>query len=223
MDEKRGSGRTKRQMKHHDEGKWDCSVCTFKNPPEAFKCEMCDVRKGTSTRKPRANQQIVAAQIAQQYVPPPPLKKERPDRPLQSATLSSLKLEPDDELKDEDDDGEQTDEEIIPSKERRTHLDSSSSSSTISQNSTQRRTKKLRPPRLKNIDRSSAQHMAVTVNNVTVIITDYKPKERRISGDAHHHNNNTNNTNLNSSTDLETDAVNDSIQQNGEELSDFEC
>ena len=29
-------------------------------------------------------------------------------------------------------------------------------------------------PRLKNVDRSSAQHMAVTVGNITVIITDYK-------------------------------------------------
>ena len=29
---------------------WDCSVCTYKNSPEAFKCRMCDVRKGTSTR-----------------------------------------------------------------------------------------------------------------------------------------------------------------------------
>ena len=29
-------------------------------------------------------------------------------------------------------------------------------------------------PKLKNVDRSSAQHMAVTVGNITVIITDYK-------------------------------------------------
>nr|2D9G_A Chain A, YY1-associated factor 2 [Homo sapiens] len=36
-----------------DEGYWDCSVCTFRNSAEAFKCMMCDVRKGTSTRKPR--------------------------------------------------------------------------------------------------------------------------------------------------------------------------
>ena len=33
-----------------DEGYWDCSVCTYQNSPEAFKCDMCDVRKGTSTR-----------------------------------------------------------------------------------------------------------------------------------------------------------------------------
>lgn len=34
----------------------------------------------------------------------------------------------------------------------------------------------FRPARLKNIDRATAQHMVVTVGDVTVIITDYKPK-----------------------------------------------
>lgn len=42
--------RPKRQSKPSDDGYWDCSVCTFKNSAEAFKCLMCDVRKGTSTR-----------------------------------------------------------------------------------------------------------------------------------------------------------------------------
>ncbi|KAG8510117.1 YY1-associated factor 2 [Galemys pyrenaicus] len=45
------SRRPKRQPKpSSDEGYWDCSVCTFRNSAEAFKCMMCDVRKGTSTR-----------------------------------------------------------------------------------------------------------------------------------------------------------------------------
>ena len=47
----------------------------------------------------------------------------------------------------------------------------------------------FRPPRLKNIDRSSATSMEGTVGNVTVIITDYKPKkekERRTSVDTSH-------------------------------------
>jgi len=48
-----------------DDHFWDCSVCTFRNNAEAFKCSMCDVRKGTSTRKPRLNPDIVAAQQAQ--------------------------------------------------------------------------------------------------------------------------------------------------------------
>ena len=41
-----------------------------------------------------------------------------------------------------------------------------------------------RPPRLKNIDRTSGQSMDVTVGDVTVTITDYKPlrKERSSGG-----------------------------------------
>lgn len=99
-----------------DENYWDCSVCTYRNGAEAFKCAMCDVRKGTSTRKPKLNSQLVAQQVAQQFVTsPPPLKKVMTKKPF----------------------------------------------------------KKSRP-KLKNVDRSSAQHMAVTVGSITVIITDYK-------------------------------------------------
>uniref|UniRef100_A0A3B3ZXD1 RanBP2-type domain-containing protein n=1 Tax=Periophthalmus magnuspinnatus TaxID=409849 RepID=A0A3B3ZXD1_9GOBI len=49
MGDKRSPTRPKRQPKSSDEGLWDCSVCTYKNTAEAFKCMMCDVRKGTST------------------------------------------------------------------------------------------------------------------------------------------------------------------------------
>lgn len=33
-----------------NDGTWDCSLCTYKNPNVAFRCEMCDSRKGTATR-----------------------------------------------------------------------------------------------------------------------------------------------------------------------------
>ncbi|UXI15325.1 Nose resistant to fluoxetine protein 6 [Sarcoptes scabiei] len=49
-----------------DSNSWDCSVCTYRNSAEAFKCSMCDVRKGTSTRKPRINPEMVAKQVARQ-------------------------------------------------------------------------------------------------------------------------------------------------------------
>ncbi|KAF2348760.1 Yaf2/RYBP C-terminal binding motif [Trinorchestia longiramus] len=107
---------------------WDCSVCTYRNSPEAFKCLMCDVRKGTSTRKPRLNAELVAAQVAQ-VVPPKPKKTERPNK-------------------------ERKYEGRISSKGR---------------------------PRLKNVDRSTAEHNAVTVNNVTVIITEFQPKQKNSS------------------------------------------
>lgn len=57
------SGSGKRQAKVLEDNYWDCSVCTYRNTAEAFKCLMCDVRKGTSTRKPRMNPQLVAQQV----------------------------------------------------------------------------------------------------------------------------------------------------------------
>lgn len=114
--------RTKRQAKVLEDF-WDCSVCTFRNTAEAFKCLMCDVRKGTSTRKPRINPQLVAQQVASQFVPASSnQKREKKDK-------RSLK-------------------------------------------------KRRHPPRLKNVDRSSAQTREVTVNSVTVVITEYKPKTK---------------------------------------------
>lgn len=38
--------RQKRQSKVLEDNFWDCSVCTYRNTAEAFKCLMCDVRKG---------------------------------------------------------------------------------------------------------------------------------------------------------------------------------
>ncbi len=42
--------RTKRSRVIVNDGTWDCSLCTYKNPCVAFRCEMCDSRKGTATR-----------------------------------------------------------------------------------------------------------------------------------------------------------------------------
>uniref|UniRef100_A0AAR2J8U7 RanBP2-type domain-containing protein n=1 Tax=Pygocentrus nattereri TaxID=42514 RepID=A0AAR2J8U7_PYGNA len=51
MGDKKSPTRPKRQAKPTaDDRYWDCSVCTFRNSAEAFKCSICDVRKGTSTR-----------------------------------------------------------------------------------------------------------------------------------------------------------------------------
>ncbi|XP_069329915.1 RING1 and YY1-binding protein isoform X2 [Eulemur rufifrons] len=146
MGDKKSPTRPKRQAKPAaDEGFWDCSVCTFRNSAEAFKCSICDVRKGTSTRKPRINSQLVAQQVAQQYATPPPPKKEKKE-----------KVEKQDKEKPE------KDKEICPS---------------VTKKNTNKKTK----PRLKNVDRSTAQQLAVTVGNVTVIITDFKEKTRSSS------------------------------------------
>ncbi|KPJ03568.1 PREDICTED: YY1-associated factor 2 [Papilio xuthus] len=115
MDKKNAIRRAKRPSKALEENYWDCSVCTYRNNAEAFKCSMCDVRKGTSTRKPRINPALVAAQAAGS-------SQKRP-------RSSSIKK------------------------------------------------KRRHPPRLSNVDRSSAQTREVTVSGVTVVITEYKPKK----------------------------------------------
>ncbi|KAJ8269784.1 hypothetical protein COCON_G00123910 [Conger conger] len=131
MGDKKSPTRPKRQPRpSSDEGYWDCSVCTFRNSAEAFKCMMCDVRKGTSTRKPRP----VSQQVTQQFASPTQPKKEKKDKT----------------------DKEKNDKE--PAIKKNSH-------------------KKMRP-RLRNVDRSSAQHLEVTVGDLTVIITDFKEKAK---------------------------------------------
>ena len=48
--------RAKRARVVVNDGTWDCSLCTYKNPNVAFRCEMCDSRKGTATRYAVINQ-----------------------------------------------------------------------------------------------------------------------------------------------------------------------
>ncbi|KAL4612748.1 YY1-associated factor 2 [Arapaima gigas] len=135
MGDKKSPTRPKRQPKpSSDDGYWDCSVCTFRNGAEAFKCMMCDVRKGTSTRKPRPVSQLVAQQVTQQFASPTQPKKEKKEKT----------------------DKERNEKE--PALKKNGH-------------------KKMRP-RLKNVDRSSAQHLEVTVGDLTVIITDFKEKTK---------------------------------------------
>ncbi|TGZ61163.1 hypothetical protein CRM22_008126 [Opisthorchis felineus] len=63
MDVKSGdSGRCKRKARGEEDDRWECSVCTYMNPSESYKCEICFMRKGTSTRKPRLNPQVVEQQ-----------------------------------------------------------------------------------------------------------------------------------------------------------------
>ncbi|CAG0889301.1 unnamed protein product [Cyprideis torosa] len=107
---KRSKGSSSSSNVSIEDYSWDCSVCTYKNRPEAFKCSMCDTRKGTSTRKPRPN-----PQLAQPFNPPGPSRRKQTRMPVH------------------------------------------------------------RGPRLKNVDRSSAVEHKITVNDVTVTITEYKP------------------------------------------------
>ncbi|XP_064160392.1 RING1 and YY1-binding protein B [Anguilla rostrata] len=202
MGDKKSPSRPKRQAKPTaDDGFWDCSVCTFRNSAEAFKCSICDVRKGTSTRKPRINSQLVAQQVAQQYATPPPLKKEKKEkaeRPEKERTdgerpdparpegegVQPDKDRPEKEKPDKEKDISHPVAKKPSSKKTKPKSDFhqsppgsiQSANSTIKTNNSH-----ISRPKLKNIDRSTAQQLAITVGNVTVIITDFKEKTRTSS------------------------------------------
>uniref|UniRef100_A0A4W6FYI9 RING1 and YY1 binding protein b n=1 Tax=Lates calcarifer TaxID=8187 RepID=A0A4W6FYI9_LATCA len=199
MGDKKSPTRPKRQAKQTaDDGYWDCSVCTFRNTAEAFKCSICDVRKGTSTRKPRINSQLVAQQVAQQYPMPPPPKKERRER---SERTDKERPDGEGERKDKSDkeqpikDKPDREKDISPavtkkpsSKKTRpksdNHQSPPSDKHSIQSGKSATKTNKnshISRPKLKNIDRSTAQQLAITVGNVTVIITDFKEKTRSSS------------------------------------------
>ncbi|XP_056109667.1 RING1 and YY1-binding protein B [Rhinichthys klamathensis goyatoka] len=212
MGDKKSPTRPKRQAKPTaDDGFWDCSVCTFRNSAEAFKCSICDVRKGTSTRKPRINSQLVAQQVAQQYATPPPPKKEKkekPERPEKDRAEGDRPdtNPPDIECTDTDKDKDKCEKdqpekekkdrekEITPAITKKPNSKKNKPKSDSHQNppsernsfqsgksTTKIKNSHISRPKLKNIDRSTAQQLAITVGNVTVIITDFKEKTRTSS------------------------------------------
>ncbi|XP_061543926.1 RING1 and YY1-binding protein B isoform X2 [Phycodurus eques] len=228
MGDKKSPSRPKRQAKQADDGYWDCSVCTFRNTAEAFKCNICDVRKGTSTRKPRINSQLVAQQVAQQYPMPPPAKKERRERSERTdreradgegeSAIGEARPEgerpeivrpeidtspPDIDKSDKEQPKEQPiqdkadrERDIIPALTKKPSIkksrpksdnhqsppsDKQSIQSGKSATKTNNKNNHISRPKLKNVDRSTAQQLAITVGNVTVIITDFKEKSRSSS------------------------------------------
>ena len=131
---------------------WECTICTYKNNPEAFKCIMCGVSKGTSTRKSRINPDHLAVQVQQALLPPPP--------PAQKPRASSSQVENQEDL---------------------TQGPSSSASSSSTKKKTGPKPRKPKTSKtksqLENIDPSSATTMEITVDDVTIPITEYRLKK----------------------------------------------
>ncbi|XP_051886566.1 YY1-associated factor 2 isoform X1 [Pristis pectinata] len=179
MGDKKSPTRPKRQPKPStDEGYWDCSVCTFRNSAEAFKCSMCDVRKGTSTR------QSFGRTAKQPGFPSPsqgkPLvsittSKSHPGRPTRS-NPSSMKPRPVSQLVAQ----QVTQQFASPTQPKKEKKDKGEKEKTEKEVVSKKKSHKKIRPRLKNVDRSSAQHLEVTVGDLTVIITDFKEKVRSV-------------------------------------------
>lgn len=41
---KTGKAGSSKDKEDNDPGSWECTVCTFRNRYEAFKCDICDTR-----------------------------------------------------------------------------------------------------------------------------------------------------------------------------------
>jgi len=137
---------------------WDCSVCTYKNNPEAFKCIMCNVRKGTSTRKSRVNPDSVAVQVQQALLPPPPPQRPGPN-PLGEPSSSQV---PDETKEPSPSPGPSTQPPKKPKaapKPRKPRQN-------------------MRQSKLKDVDHSTAITMDITVDDVTIQITEYQLKKK---------------------------------------------
>ena len=128
---------------------WECTICTYKNNPEAFKCIMCGVSKGTSTRKSRINPDHLAVQVQQALLPPPPVQKPRANSSFGESS-SSL--------------------------EESGQGPSSSHKKKSTPKGRKPKTTKARS-QLENIDPSTATTMDITVDDVTIPITEYKLKK----------------------------------------------
>lgn len=182
----KGQPSRKRPAKQPEDFFWDCSVCTYKNNPEAFKCVMCDVRKGTSTRKSRINPDLVAVQVQHALLPPP----------LPPKLLAGMREQEEDEDEDEQ---EQEEAEAggsqdmpppaSPAEEQPSPSPSTSSAaSTTTPKSQAKKTPAAKPKsakpvsnrsKFKNVDRKNATSTEITVDNVTIMITEYKLKPKK--------------------------------------------
>ena len=133
---------------------WECSICTYKNNPEAFKCMMCGVSKGTSTRKSRINPDHLAVQVQQALLPQQPQKQRGT-----GGESSSSSSQPHDEA-------------------------GTSSSSQKKKNNYPKQRKPRTPKiksQLENIDPSSGVVYDITVDGVAIQITEYKQKKSDVN------------------------------------------
>ena len=156
MDKKKsGKGGKRSAPQSEEDFLWECSICTYKNNPEAFKCMMCGVSKGTSTRKSRINPDHLAVQVQQALLPQQPQKQRGGHGEASSSSASATASQ----------------EEPGPS--------SSQKKKNNYPKQRKPRTPKIRS-QLENIDPSSATVFDITVDDVTVQITEYKQKKTTV-------------------------------------------
>lgn len=172
-----------------EENTWDCSVCTYRNSSDAYKCTMCDVRKNFSSRKPRINPKLLVQQVAKQQQQ---IQQEALRASALQKSSSSKSVEKCSSNKDR---SKANSNSLTNSAEKRKTVDlepMSPTSSTSSSKSVKREKKESASPhkvengldakstsfafRLKDVDRNNGVTKSITVGNVTVKITEFQLK-----------------------------------------------
>lgn len=173
-----------------EENTWDCSVCTFRNHSDAFKCGMCDVRKNFSSRKPRINPKLLVQQVAKQQA------QIQQEALRASALQKSSSSKSGEKCSSSNKDRPKTNSSSLTnSSEKRKTVDlepMSPTSSTSSSKSVKREKKESASPhkeengmdakstsftfRLKDVDRNNGVTKSITVGNLTVKITEFELK-----------------------------------------------
>ncbi|XP_023337004.1 RING1 and YY1-binding protein isoform X2 [Eurytemora carolleeae] len=193
MEQKKSPKGKKRQAKQIEDHLWECSACTYRNNPEAFKCSMCSIRKGTSTRKPKLNPDMVEVQVQKHaFMPPSPLIRfPREEQPRPSSSASN---EANQSFEDVEEAGPSSKPKKMktPAKPRTPKAPGASGAGR---------------GKLKNIDRKNGTVHAITVDNVTISITEYKlkPKKEKKNGEEP--------TSSHIPSDPESDSQNTAVDQ----------
>ncbi|CAD5119824.1 DgyrCDS8407 [Dimorphilus gyrociliatus] len=178
METKKGRKRAKQTA----EETWECTMCTFENPSESFACQMCETKKGTSTRKPASvgiSQEFSVASTKAKRRRPKSVEK--PQITTSPAGYNSISPSPSAEVPNTDRSYEVEENAPEPEPEQEQEPPEPTTQSCLFKRnfSFQKnpRTKSKRPPKHKNVIRSTAVRTKITVNGVTVMFIDYQPKK----------------------------------------------
>jgi hypothetical protein len=144
MDHKKSPKGKKRQSKQFEDTLWECSACTYRNNPEAFKCSMCGIRKGTSTRKPKLNPDMLEVQVQKHAFTPPAVSHHR--MPRESEPSSSRSEGRPGSSASNDPGNSEDEEEVSPSSTTATTTTTSSTPTTTSTSSAPKSKKLKLPP-----------------------------------------------------------------------------
>lgn len=163
------------ELTEDENSTWNCSVCTFLNSLDQFKCQMCDVRKGMSTRKPRVNSKLLAQQVKaqQEQIQKEAIKaKEKGTTNKEKSKTSS-----DNKRKTQDLEPMSPTSSTCSTKSLKREKKDKTTVREENGQIDKKLTKNNFAFRLKDVDRSSGVTNSITVNDVTVVITEFQLKK----------------------------------------------